>query len=93
MLVALVRGPSFYDPVKFPDKAKKRRDMVLDEMADLGYITKAQAELAKLKPLDIVKDPHQAISRYPAFLDLVRRQLQQECAPAEMNAMAILAHK
>ncbi len=78
LLVALVRGPSFYDPIKTPDKAKKRRDMVLDEMADLGYITKAQADQAKVKPLDIVKDPHQAISRYPAFLDLVRRQLQQE---------------
>ncbi len=78
LLVALVRGPSFYDPIKTPEKAKKRRDMVLDEMADLGYITKYQAEQAKLKPLDIVKDPHQSISRYPSFLDLVRRQLQQE---------------
>lgn len=78
LLVALVRGPSFYDPVKTPEKAKKRRDMVLEEMADLGYITKYQADQAKLKPLDIVKDPHQAISRYPAFLDLVRRELQKE---------------
>ena len=78
LLVALVRGPSFYDPIKTPEKAKKRRDMVLDEMADLGYITKYQAEQAQQQPLDIVKDPHQAISRYPSFLDLVRRQLQQE---------------
>lgn len=78
LLVALVRGPSFYDPNKTPDKAKMRRDMVLDEMADLGYITQAQAEQAKRQPLDVVKDAHQAISRYPAFLDLVRRQLQQE---------------
>jgi len=78
LLVALVRGPSFYDPNKTPDKAKMRRDMVLDEMADLGYITVAQAEQAKRQPLDVVKDAHQAISRYPAFLDLVRRQLQQE---------------
>jgi penicillin-binding protein 1B len=78
LLVALVRGPSFYDPVKTPDKAKKRQDMVLDEMADLGYINRAQAESAKTQPLDVVKDAHQAISRYPAFLDLVRRQLQDE---------------
>ena len=78
LLVALVRGPSFYDPVKTPDKAKTRRDMVLDEMADLAYITKAQAEQAKAQPLDVVKEAHQSISRYPAFLDLVRRQLQEE---------------
>ena len=78
LLVALVRGPSYYDPVKTPDKAKARRDRVLDEMAELAYVTKAQAEQAKRQPLDVVKDPHQSISRYPAFLDLVRRQLQQE---------------
>lgn len=78
LLVALVRGPSFYDPLKTPDKAKKRRDLVLQEMADLGYITKAQAEQAQRKSLDVLKDPHQAISRYPAFLDLVRRELQQQ---------------
>jgi len=78
LLVALVRGPSFYDPVKTPEKAKTRRDMVLDEMADLAYITRAQAEQAKRQPLDVVKNAHQAISRYPAFLDVVRRQLQQE---------------
>lgn len=78
LLVALVRGPSFYDPFKAPDKAKKRRDLVLDEMAALDFITARQSEQAKSKPLDVTKDPHQAISRYPAFLDLVRRQLQQE---------------
>lgn len=77
-LVALVRGPSFYDPFKTPDKALKRRNLVLDEMAEQAYITTAQANAAKAKPLDVVKNPHQAISRYPAFLDLVKRQLQSE---------------
>jgi penicillin-binding protein 1B len=78
LLAALVRGPSFYDPIRSPDKAKKRRDLVLDEMAEQGYITSAQAQQAKAKPLDVIKNPHQAISRYPAFLDWVRRQLQEE---------------
>lgn len=78
LLVALVRGPSYYDPIKTPEKALKRRNLVLDVMAEMGYITTAQAREAKAKPLDVVKDPHQAISRYPAFLDLVRRQLQAE---------------
>jgi penicillin-binding protein 1B len=78
LLAALVRGPSFYDPNKSPAKARARRNLVLDEMAALEYIAPAQAEAAKSKPLDVLKNPHQAISRYPAFLDLVRRQLQQE---------------
>jgi len=74
----MVRGPSFYDPVSTPEKATKRRNLVLEKMASLEYITRAQAEEAKARPLDIVKNPHQAMSRFPAFLDLVRRQLQQE---------------
>ena len=78
LLVALVRGPSYYDPHKTPDKAKKRRNLVLDAMTELAYITPEQAEAAKAKPLDVIKNTHQSISRYPAFLDLVRRQLQQE---------------
>lgn len=78
LLVALVRGPSFYDPVRTPEKARQRRDLVLDAMAELAYITSEQAQAAKGLPLDVQPNPHQAISRYPAFLDLVKRQLQQE---------------
>jgi penicillin-binding protein 1B len=78
LLVALVKGPSVYDPIKYPDRALKRRNLVLDEMAQMEFIEPVDAESAKVKPLDVVKDPHQAISRYPAFLDLVRRQMQQQ---------------
>ncbi|QSA97444.1 penicillin-binding protein 1B [Methylococcus sp. EFPC2] len=78
LLVTLVRGASYYDPFKNPERVLKRRNLVLDEMAEQAYITTAQANAAKAKPLDTVKNPHQAISRYPAFLDLVKRQLQAE---------------
>ncbi|NJD07162.1 MAG: penicillin-binding protein 1B [Methylococcaceae bacterium] len=78
LLVALVKGPSVYDPIRSPDKALKRRNLVLDEMVAMGHLDPPDAAAAKAKPLDVVKDPHQAISRYPAFLDLVKRQLQQQ---------------
>jgi penicillin-binding protein 1B len=78
LLVALVKGPSVYDPIKSPERALKRRNLVLEEMVSQGFLEVAEAEAAKARPLDVVKDPHQAISRYPGFLDLVRRQLQQE---------------
>jgi len=78
LLVALVKGPSVYDPIRSPDKALKRRNLVLDEMVATGQLDAPDAVAAKAKPLDVVKDPHQAISRFPAFLDLVKRQLQQQ---------------
>jgi penicillin-binding protein 1B len=86
LLVSLVRGPSYYDPFKSPGKARKRRDLVLDEMAAQGYIGEDQSAPAKSRPLDVVDNPHQSISRYPAFLDLVRRQLQQEYRPEDLTS-------
>jgi penicillin-binding protein 1B len=86
LLVSLVRGPSFYDPFKWPDKANRRRDLVLDEMVEQGYVPAKEAAAAKARPLDVVENPHQSISRYPAFLDLVRRQLQQEYRPEDLTS-------
>jgi len=77
VLVALVRGPSYYDPYTAPDRTLKRRDLILDEMRDQGFIDAARVEEAKKYPLDVVKDPHQSVSRYPAFMDLVKRQLEK----------------
>jgi len=77
-LVALVRGPSYYDPRRFADRALQRRDLVLDEMAAEGYITEKQAVDAKAKPLSVIANTHRSTNRYPGFLDLVERQLSQE---------------
>lgn len=77
-LVALVRGPGYYDPRQNPQRALAHRNLVLDTMATTGVVGKADAEAAKKLPLDVVKASHHAVARYPAFLDLVRRQLREE---------------
>ena len=77
-LVALVRGPSYYDPRKHAGRSVKRRNLVLDEMHKLGYITKKQAIAAKHQKLSVISRTHRSINRYPGFLDLVKRQLTQE---------------
>jgi penicillin-binding protein 1B len=77
-LVALVRGPSQYDPRRYQDRAVERRNLVLDEMANEEYITEQQAAQAKKNPLIVLPRSHIAKNRYPGFLDLVKRQLKQE---------------
>ncbi|MEQ1559520.1 MAG: penicillin-binding protein 1B [Methyloglobulus sp.] len=77
-LVALVRGPSQYDPRRYPDRTLERRNLVLEEMANEQYITLKQADQAKQKPLLIMPRSRLAKNRYPGFLDLVKRQLKQE---------------
>ncbi|MFW5442737.1 MAG: penicillin-binding protein 1B [Methylococcaceae bacterium] len=77
-LVALVRGPSYYDPRRHADRSVKRRNLVLEEMHQQGYITKKQALAAKQEKLSIISRTHRSINRYPGFMDLVKRQLRQE---------------
>ena len=77
-LVALVRGPSYYDPRRHADRSVKRRNLVLDEMHKLGYITKKQTIAAKRQKLNVISRTHRSVNRYPGFLDLVKRQLRRE---------------
>ena len=77
-LIALVRGPSYYDLRRQPERALKRRNLVLSEMFKQGYITKEQSQQAQAKPLDVIPHKHRSLNRYPAFLDLVKRQLQEQ---------------
>lgn len=50
-LAALPKAPNNYNPSRFPDAARARRDWVLDRMAETGAITPAQAAAAKATPI------------------------------------------
>jgi penicillin-binding protein 1B len=78
LLVAMVRGPSEYDPRRYPERALQRRALVLDEMAAQHYITAQQAAAAKARPLNIIPRQHHTHNRYPGFLELVKRQLKAD---------------
>ena len=78
LLVAIVRGPSYYDPRRHPQRVKARRDLVLKLMADYQVIDAKTAQRAIARPLGIVGVGTQTGSYYPAFLDLVRRTLRRD---------------
>lgn len=78
LLVAIVRGPSYYDPRRHPKRARERRDLVLKLMAEHGVIEPKAAQKAARLPLGIVSSGTQAGGYYPAFLDLVRRTLRRD---------------
>jgi penicillin-binding protein 1B len=78
LLVGLVKGPSYYNPVRHPERARARRNLVLDVMAELELITPQEAASAKALKLGVSRHQRQAINTFPAFLDLVRRQLQRD---------------
>jgi penicillin-binding protein 1B len=78
LLVAMVRGPSYYDPRRHPDRARARRDLVLKLMAQYGVVEAEAAAKAAKRPLGIASGSSQAGGYYPAFLDLVRRTLRRD---------------
>ncbi|MCU0988238.1 MAG: penicillin-binding protein 1B [Xanthomonadales bacterium] len=77
LLIGLVRGPSYYNPRKHPQRARERRDHVLNMFAETGLLTAAEAQAARAAPLGVSETPRTHGSRYHAFIDLVRGQLAQ----------------
>jgi penicillin-binding protein 1B len=78
LMVAIVRGPSYYDPRRQPDRALERRNLVLRVLAEQGVVSAADADRAAKKPLGVAEPGRKGGSFYPAFLDLVRRQLRED---------------
>ena len=75
LLVGMIKGPSYYNPKRYPQRAKQRRDLVLKILADVGMISDTEMQDLQSKPLQLTKVTQ--YSRYPAYMDLVRQQLQQ----------------
>ncbi len=91
LLIGIVRGPSFYDPRRNPERALERRNFVLGEMHETQLIDDAEYQRALKAPLGVTKDPGSvAANRFPAYVDLVRRQLARDY-PADALAGAGLS--
>jgi membrane peptidoglycan carboxypeptidase len=57
LLAGLVQQPYGYDPIRHPEAALTRRGIVLNRMAELGYITQDQADVTKKRPLSDILNP------------------------------------
>jgi len=76
-LVALIRGPSYYNPDKHPRRLRERRNRILDILVDQKIIDTRQAVAVKSQEIKVVPKRHIATSSHPAFMELVSRQLRQ----------------
>ncbi len=68
LLVGMLKAPTKYSPTQNPDNALRRREVVLKQMEVYGYITKAQYETARKKPINMsnfhVQDHNQGLATY-----------------------------
>ena len=86
LLVALVRGPSYYNPRRHPERALARRNRVLAQLQAQGIISPDTAADSAAKTLQVTPRPPLDHTRFPAFLDLVRRQLQRDYREQDLTS-------
>ena len=88
LLAALPKGAEYYSPVNHPDRALRRRNLVLSEMRADGKITREQEEAAAAAPLGLnIEPPPNSLAPY--FVEEVRRQLEKEYGLEEVHGAGL----
>lgn len=85
-LVGMVRGPSYYDPRQEPKRCLSRRQDVLEIMLAEKVISDEDFRQAKAAPLATQPMAGSGTNRFPAFLDLVRRQLAEDYREEDLTS-------
>ncbi|HEV2369781.1 MAG TPA: transglycosylase domain-containing protein, partial [Acidimicrobiales bacterium] len=96
-LAGLVAGPSAWAPRENPAAAESRRELVLNDMLQQGYITQQQHDQAIAEPINDISNGEQPVAdtttvypeqqttpQFPAFVDYVKRYLLQQYGPQEV---------
>jgi penicillin-binding protein 1A len=84
LLAALPKGPVTYSPLVNPDRAFRRRNVVINSMLEDGVITNAQANAAKAAPLGLhIEPPSNSVA--PWFVEDVRRELERQFGSEQVH--------
>ncbi|HUG80618.1 MAG TPA: PBP1A family penicillin-binding protein [Bryobacterales bacterium] len=83
MLAGLIQRPSFLNPYRHPERAKSRRDTVLQAMLREGYISTDEFRAAVAQPIDLAHGKIE-YSTAPYFVDLVNRELRPHFGEEEL---------
>ncbi len=90
LLIGIVKGPSYYDPRRHPQRATGRRNLALGVMRDANLIDDAEYRRASAAPLGVTSNPGTAAAnRFPAYVDLVRRQLARDYPERELQGAGL----
>lgn len=81
MLVGMVKGPSYYNPMRFPERVKDRRDLVLRLMMQEEILSPRQYDMAASRPLD-VKKRASISTRQPAYFQQLKWELKEKAGEA-----------
>lgn len=77
LMIGLLKGPSYFDPRRYPERARQRRDLVLRLMFEQHLLDKAQYESAVTQPVSVIPRAQYLNSGYAAYIDAVKKELRQ----------------
>jgi len=86
LLVGMVKGPSYYNPRRHPERATQRRNLVISEMEEAGLIDPQKAARSRGLSLGVSAKPSYSENRYPAYIDLVRRHLARDYKEEDLRS-------
>jgi penicillin-binding protein 1B len=88
LMAGLIRGPGYYSPYKYPQRAFARERLVLKKMVETGKIAEGEAKAALAMPIRLAPAPS-VTNKAPFFADFVKaelyRQLQGKLSEEELS--------
>lgn len=84
LIAALIRAPNVASPFRHPERAAERRDIVLAQMAELGFIHESQSRAAAAQPVRVTPASLDT-SEAPYFIDVLRRELVSRYSPDSLK--------
>lgn len=89
LLVAMLRGPSYYSPWRNSDRAKSRRDLVLKMRADVGQLSSTEMQQLQRKSLGVVHTPRKLSGGMPTVLDAIKRELKSDVGAIDFKRSGV----
>ena len=85
-LISIIRGPSYYNPFRYPQRTLERRNRILNTFHNDGLITEAALAQSLNRPLGASISASGIASYYPAFLDQVRQELADDYSKKDLSS-------
>ena len=89
LLVGLIKGPSYYDPWRHPDKALERRNTVLAVLRNQGRLTDAQFSQYSARSLNVIARGSMNYTKTPAFMGVLKHEISSQFGPDFLSGNGI----
>jgi penicillin-binding protein 1B len=77
LMIGLLKGPSYFDPRRYPERAQQRRDLVLRLMLEQHLLDRPAYERAVKQPVAVIPRAQYLNTGYAAYMDAVKKELRQ----------------